>query len=175
MTNSIPVFVSFPDLGFENTIYEARESSTIKNMITAVAKEWNVRANDVDILFEGEEIRHSRKVFSLGVGADSHFEAVKKIRFIVTPKELRKQFKEICNMVSENPCLQCVIDSPDWNERITLPPGLRRLSFVNCEQINVFWLSFKNEECLTSIDLSAFYNTTRIVWLLYRLYVYSAR
>eukprot|EP01060_Flectonema_neradi_P000917 TRINITY_DN1053_c0_g1_i2.p1 TRINITY_DN1053_c0_g1~~TRINITY_DN1053_c0_g1_i2.p1 ORF type:complete len:370 (+),score=62.53 TRINITY_DN1053_c0_g1_i2:657-1766(+) len=178
MSCTIPVVITFPDLGFSNEGVDVTEMTTIGNVVRDLSKRWEVDRDSFELTFEGSEgLTDTTKVIDLGIEAGSELVAMKTeitiISYRLEQLECEDQREKIRSYFETYPNAVCRLDAKsmstnnclkpreDWCDLI--PETVRIVSFTNCDTVTSVGDGFLSDcTSLTLVDLSQLVNVTSI-------------
>eukprot|EP01060_Flectonema_neradi_P038472 TRINITY_DN8075_c0_g1_i1.p1 TRINITY_DN8075_c0_g1~~TRINITY_DN8075_c0_g1_i1.p1 ORF type:complete len:352 (+),score=46.65 TRINITY_DN8075_c0_g1_i1:37-1092(+) len=171
---SLPVVVSFPDLGLSDAVIDVTHDSSVGDLVKLCGQYWGISGSLFDLEFEGSScLSPTVKVTNLGVTSGSELIANKKSSITVTLSDLKERFDELTSVFKQNPSLVCVIDvstmtdkcgrlSSDIPWKDVIPQTVGAVSFINTSPVTEIGEKFLCGCSITRLDLSGFTNVAYV-------------
>ena len=167
------VSIEFPGTSFTGIVLQLKPDSVVKDLLKAVAAEWLITADMIDVSYEGVVLHpETSDVLSHGVQGDSELMIVEKERTIYCKNEWLKEGRpgEINNLFSTHCDRVFTVDAHSFKDEEDaliigteyLPTTLKRISFVNCCEIRSFGRCFLAFQQITTCDLVGYNNVVVI-------------
>ena len=177
MTGTLPIVVSFEELGISGEVVDVTQYLSIGELILEMSKRWEIESC-FDITWSGSEALDKTEIIvNLGIESGDELMAVQREQKVtsygIAQFESERQRVAIAKFFTDNPNAVCCIDAKsassnnkiqttdDWAD--LLPESIKKISFTNCDTITIIGNQFLSNCCfLESVDLSQFSNVTSI-------------
>eukprot|EP01060_Flectonema_neradi_P001209 TRINITY_DN10713_c0_g1_i1.p1 TRINITY_DN10713_c0_g1~~TRINITY_DN10713_c0_g1_i1.p1 ORF type:complete len:332 (+),score=25.25 TRINITY_DN10713_c0_g1_i1:181-1176(+) len=159
------VFVTFPGTDFQSVRFIAEETSTAKDVLEAVSKEWSgVSIKNLIVTYASDALSPETNLFSLGIAAGSELEV--DMEKSVFCKEDFEDGTFVDDFFSVRPEKVCIIDASSFTVDgvLTMVVQLRmkHVAFVKADQVTKIGNKFLRWSDISTLDLSAFGRVTEI-------------